>query len=96
VWLRWWWIFAKVVFLHFPYPRLYFRLGLKKVTMKNKAKHKAKHKGKPPQEKPEENPLENEIEDMIEREKTRRRIVDKLIKQPFSPEPKDTLKQLNN
>jgi hypothetical protein len=59
-------------------------------------KNKAINQGKPLQEKPVPDSLEMEIEDLIEREKTRRRIVDKLIKHPFPPEPKDTLKQLNN
>jgi len=34
----------------------------------------------PLQEKPEANPLEKEIEEMIDREKTKRRIVGKLLK----------------
>ena len=66
--------------MHFAYRCLYFRLGSKKVTMKNKAKLK----GKPLQEKPEENPLENEIEDLIARQKTKYRIVGKLLNQTNS------------
>ena len=47
-------------------------------------KNKAKLKGKPLQEKPEENPLENEIEDLIARQKTKYRIVGKLLNQTNS------------
>jgi len=45
------------------------------VTMKNTRIKK----GKPLQEKPEEEILEKEIEDMIDREKTKSRIVSKLL-----------------
>jgi len=44
-------------------------------------KNKSIKKGKPLQEKPEENSLEKEIEEMIDREKTKVRIVSKLLNQ---------------
>jgi len=49
-------------------------------------------KNKPLQEKPEEHSLEKEIEEIIDREKTKRRIVSKLLKQSIQPAPKDTIK----
>jgi len=41
-------------------------------------------KDKPLKEKPEEDSLEKEIDDIIDREKTKRRIVSKLLKQTNS------------
>jgi hypothetical protein len=49
-------------------------------------------KGKPPQENPEEDSLEREIDDIIDREKTKRRIVSKLLKQSIQSAPKDRIK----
>jgi hypothetical protein len=46
------------------------------MTKKNDSK-----KGKPLQEKPEASSLEKEIEEMIDREKTKGRIVSKLLNQ---------------
>lgn len=48
-------------------------------------------KDTPPQEKSEEKSLEKEIEDLIDREKTKRRIVSKLLNQTIPPS-----KKLNN
>jgi hypothetical protein len=42
-------------------------------------------KGKPPLEKPEEKTLEIEIEELIDREKTKSRIVSKLLNQTIPP-----------
>lgn len=56
------------------------------------AKNNLSKNNKAFQEKPEENSLEKEIEDMIDREKTKRRIVDKLLKQSIPPAPKDRIK----
>jgi hypothetical protein len=48
-------------------------------------KNKAINQGKPSQEKPVPESLEMEIEDLIEREKTRRRIVGKLLSRGTPP-----------
>ena len=47
-------------------------------------------KDTPPQEKSEEKSLEKEIEDLIDREKTKRRIVSKLLNQWDSKKKRDS------
>jgi len=41
--------------------------------------------GKPPPEKPERNALEKEMDEMIDREKTKGKIVNKLLNQTVPP-----------
>jgi len=48
------------------------------------AKNNSIKKNKVLQEEPKENSLEKEIENMIDREKTKRRIVSKLLKQSMN------------
>ncbi len=54
------------------------------ISMKNTPNKKVK----PPQEIPEEVSLEKEIEDLIDREKTKNRIVSKLLNQTIPPSKK--------
>jgi hypothetical protein len=63
--------------LHFTYLRLYFWQRNNDAMAKNNDDNK----GRPIQKNPEPDALEKEIEDMIEREKTKRRIVGKLLNQ---------------
>jgi len=53
------------------------------------AKNNSIKKNKVLQEEPKENSLEKEIENMIDREKTKRRIVSKLLHQTIPPTAKE-------
>lgn len=54
-------------------------------TKKGMEKNNSVKKGKPPPEKPDGNTLEKEIDEMIDREKTRGKIVGKLLYQVVLP-----------
>jgi len=60
---------------------LFYRRKKKMYVM---VKNNSIKKGKAPPGKPEEDSLEKEIDDIIDREKTKRRIVSKLLKQTNS------------